>query len=149
MQWHTALAAGKGEGLELIPRGQQVAAVTQRQLQQSRTQLAGDCCQLVGSRDDIAGAYPGRQQCPLEVVEHPGPVLFVVQQMRQPRYDNVPATQPIAPDPQRRLLGHGATGEHHRSVLAEQRGDLALQGRDGTALTVAIPRWVGPVFGAV
>ena len=86
------------------------------------------------------------QQCPLEAVEQPGTVLLVEQQVGQPRNGDLPAAQPITPDPQRRLLCHGAAREHHRRGLAEQRGDLALQSGDRTSVAISVPgRVVGPV----
>jgi hypothetical protein len=81
-------------------------------------------CSTVGTH--TAGRRTGRQQCPLKVVEQSGTALFVVQEMRQPRYGDAPAALPIAPDPQHRLLRHRATGEHHRSGPTNQRGDLVL-----------------------
>jgi hypothetical protein len=45
---------------------------------------------------------------------------------------------PIAPDPQRDLLGHGATRHQHRCLLAEQIGDTTLQTLDHVAVAVVI-----------
>ena len=142
VQRHAAIAARARERLELLPRRQQVAGVTQRQLQQNRTEPPRDGREVVDRRDHAAG----RQQRPLEAVEQPRAVLLVVQQMGQRRYGDAPAPVPIAPDPQHRLLRHGAAREHHRGGLAQQLGDLALQRGDRTAVAVAVP---GRVAGAV
>lgn len=57
---------------------------------------------------------------------------------------NGPYSGPVAPDPQRNLLGHRAAGHEHRGRLAEQLGDPFLKVLDEGSLAVGVFLHVGP-----
>jgi hypothetical protein len=55
---------------------------------------------------------------------------------------DVSGVAPVRPDPQRDLLTHRATRHKDGRRLAEQRGDLLLEGRDQRALPITIRRGI-------
>src|SRR4051812_3863896 len=66
-------------------------------------------------------------------------VLVALQMAGRVKRDAAGAA-PVTPDPQRDLLTHGAARHKDRRRLAEQLGDLLLEGRDQIALPIAIRR---------
>src|SRR5436190_1559361 len=69
-------------------------------------------------------------------------VLVTLQMAGRVKRDAADAA-PLGPDPQRDLLAHRAAGHKDSSRLAEELGDLLLEGHDQLALPVA----VGPGLG--
>ena len=136
VQRDAALAAGRRERHELVPRGQEVAGVPQRQLEQGGAEPSADRCEVLGLRHRRAVGEQGE----LEPVQQPRAVALVLEQVRQRRDRHPSRAARVAPDPQHRLLGHHPAREHRGSRLAEQLGDPALERRDGPVLAVAVPR---------
>ena len=112
-----ALAAGAREGRELVPGGQEVARVAQRQLQQGCTEASPDRVEVLDLRHGRAVG----EQVELEPVQQPRAVELVLDRVRERRDRHPSRASRVAPDPQHRLLGHDPAGEHRGRGLVEQR----------------------------
>jgi hypothetical protein len=75
----------------------------------------------------------------LEVLQDSGSVELVHEQVAEVGHGDTAGAGPVAPDPQRNLLGHDSGGEERRRLGAEQPGHLGLQPRYRAALAVAVP----------
>ena len=135
VQRHVPLPAGPREGDQLVPRGQEVAGVAQRQLEQGRPERARDGGEVLDQRHGRAVGEQGE----VETVQQARPVALVAQQVRQRRDGHPAGPARVAPDAQHRLLGHHPAREERGGRLPEHLGEPALERRDRAVLPVAVP----------